>query len=62
MFQPWQPAELGNFSHMVLALELRIEERGYGIYPQDYKAAEARHVSGVSLSGGLERPFHEAVN
>ena len=29
--QPQQAAELGSFGHMVLALEARIEDRGYGI-------------------------------
>jgi hypothetical protein len=31
MFQPQLAAELGSFSHVVLALESRIEEGGYGI-------------------------------
>ena len=58
MFQSQEVAELGSFSHVVLGLELRIEERSYRI-----KAAEARHVSGVSLNGGLvEKQLHEAVN
>ena len=30
-FQPQQAAELGSFSQVVLSLESRIEERGYGI-------------------------------
>jgi hypothetical protein len=35
MFQPQQAVELGSFSHMVLALEWRIEERNYGISLSD---------------------------
>lgn len=31
-----QAAEPGNFSHMVLALESRIQEKGYGISHLDY--------------------------
>jgi hypothetical protein len=31
MFQLQQVPELGNFGHMVPALESRIQERGYGI-------------------------------
>jgi hypothetical protein len=31
MLQPQQAAELGSFGHVVLSLESRIEERGYGI-------------------------------
>jgi hypothetical protein len=31
MFQPQQAAVLGSFSHMVLALDSRIKEKGYGI-------------------------------
>jgi hypothetical protein len=31
MFQPQQAVEPGSFSHAILALESRIEERGYGI-------------------------------
>jgi hypothetical protein len=30
-FQPQPAAELGSFGHMVLALESRIQERGYRI-------------------------------
>ena len=42
---------------MVLALELRIEEKNYR-----RKSTEARDVAVVSLSRGLvERPLHEAV-
>jgi hypothetical protein len=31
MFQPQQAGELDSFCHTILALESRIEERGYGI-------------------------------
>jgi hypothetical protein len=31
VFQPQQAPKLGNFGYVVLALESRIEERGYGI-------------------------------
>jgi hypothetical protein len=31
MFQPQQTAELCSFVHVPLALELKIEEKGYGI-------------------------------
>ena len=31
MFQPQQTTELGSFSYVALALESRIEEKGYGI-------------------------------
>ena len=62
MFQPEKAAESGSFRHVVLALELRIEERGYGIFPlQLRKAAEARYVAAVSLPGGQKRPLCEAV-
>ena len=33
MFKPQKTTELGTLSHMVL--ELKIEERGYGICPQN---------------------------
>lgn len=36
MFQPQQVAEL-SFSHMVLALKSRIQERGYGIFLDNYR-------------------------
>ena len=31
MFQSHQAAELGSFSHVVVALESKIQERDYGI-------------------------------
>ena len=60
MFQPQQAAELASFSHMVLALESRIEE----VVIESLwlrKASEARHMSGVACHGGPERPLCEAV-
>ena len=48
MFQLQQ--ELGNFIHVVLTYETPIEESGYGVYPlQLKKAADTRHVAGISL-------------
>ena len=38
--------------------EFRVKERRKELCN---KATEARHVPGVSLNGGLERPLHEAV-
>lgn len=35
MFQPHQAAELGSFGHTVLTLELRIQEKGYGLSLHD---------------------------
>ena len=41
---------------------LQLRPRGSGFRVKDKrKADEARHVSGVSLNGGLERPLHEAM-
>ena len=56
-------AELGSFGHMFLALELRIEEMGYGIYLcMELSSAEARYMLGVSLnSGPVERSLCESV-
>ena len=49
-----------SFGHVVLGL--RIEERGYdGIFLLNKEATEARHVSGVSMNGGPERPLCETV-
>lgn len=64
MFQRQQAAELGSFSHGVLALESRTEETGYwNLPPQLREATEARVCVQVfnSLHGGLERPSCEAV-
>ena len=44
MLQPQQAAELGSFSYMVLDLESRIEQRGYGIF---LCVTEARCVAGA---------------
>lgn len=50
-----QMAELGSFSHMALALELRKEERN--------KTTVVKHVPGMSLNAGpIERPLCKAVN
>ena len=40
-------AELGRFSHVVLTLESRIEERHYGIALQLRKATEAGCMTGM---------------
>ena len=43
----------------------RVKDRKDGVSdlpPHLKKATEARHVSRVSLNGGLERPLCEAVN
>jgi hypothetical protein len=56
MFQPQQTEEFDSFSHMVLALELRIEQRGYGSSLCD--EGKARYVF---FRGGLERPLCETV-
>jgi hypothetical protein len=62
MFQLQQTAELGGFSHVVLALESRIEEKRLWNLPQRLKkAVKARYVTEVSLHKGLDKPFHEAV-
>lgn len=54
MFQHHQAADLGKFVLVVLALELKLEE-------SLKKSTEVRHVSGLSLNGGLEvRLLHEA--
>ena len=44
-----------------MVLELRIKQKGYGICPEG-EGKVLRHVSGVSLNGGLiEKPLCEAV-
>ena len=41
MFQPQQEAEVGSFGRVVLALESKTEERGYGLSLYNQKAAQA---------------------
>ena len=46
---------------MILALELRVEEMGHGIFFLTSGKLLRPGMSGVSLHGGLERPLCEAV-
>ena len=43
------------------ALELRTEEGAIEFASTTKESREARHVSGVSMNGGLEKPLCEAV-
>ena len=52
----WQ----SSFRHVSLALEWRVEEKGYRFAKHLRKATKATYVS-VSLNGGLERPLCKAV-
>ena len=61
MFQPQQAAELGSFSHMVLALESRIQDRVMGSPPVTKKSCWDQACVRVSLHGGPERLLCEAV-
>ena len=44
-----------------MALETKIQERGYGISLHERKTTGAGFVSGVSLNKGLENPLCETV-
>ena len=60
MYEPQQAAELGTIIHVVL--ELRKEKKWLWHLPWRLrKAAKARHITGVSLNGDLERPFYKTV-
>jgi hypothetical protein len=58
-----QGANLGNFGHMVLS-SFRVKDIRkwlWNLPPRLRKTIDARHVSEVSLHGGLERPLCEDI-
>lgn len=57
--QPPQ-TELGSFSQVVLDLKSRRTQERCGVSAIN-ESPEVRHVAGVALHEGLERPLPEAV-
>lgn len=58
-FQPYQAELSFNYGHVVLDLESKIQKKEGGtcrisLYGKKKKAAQVRHVSGVSLYGAVK--------